>query len=281
MERALPRVQAIVDAVSSTLGDIAADAGNSLGSARWADFFDFLAANAPEALQDMAAATGNVAHAMAELWMAFDPLNDDFSTWLVNATRGLDEWASGLSQTDGFQDFVNYIRTAGPQVADTMAALGNALVDVVAAAAPLGGPVLAGIEALAKAVSAIAESDLGTPIMVAVAALAAFNRLSAMTGSLTATAWGGKAKSNIVGMATALTTVTSAQQRAQMSVAQYAAAERERSAAIRAGVGTMAKGAAAAAGLPSSRRRSRARPSSAGRRGSSRPLGPSPRARIP
>ncbi|GAB3988888.1 hypothetical protein [Nocardioides marmoraquaticus] len=249
LEGALPRVQNIVAEVSKAIGDIAADGGASLGSERWAEFFDFLAANAPEALRQMADATGNVAHAMGELWMAFDPLNDDFGSWLVNATSGLDAWAEGLDQTDGFQDFINYIRTTGPQVADTLGALGNAVVDIVTAAAPLGGPVLAGIEGFANAISAIAESDLGTPIMAAVAALAAFNRLSAVTSSVTATAWGGKAKSNILGMASALTTVTTAQQRAQMSVQQHAAFERERAAAIRAGVGTMAKGAAAAGAL--------------------------------
>lgn len=183
IEQALPRIQRIVESVSTALGGIAGDAGASLGGERWTEFFDYLATDAPSALRDMAEATGNVAHAMSELWMAFDPLNDDFSKWLVDATAGLDEWAQGLSQTDGFEDFIDYVRTNGPIVADSMAALGRALLDIVEAAAPLGGPVLKGIEAVSKAISAIADSDLGTPIMAGVAALSLYNRTMAVTAA--------------------------------------------------------------------------------------------------
>lgn len=183
IEQALPRIQRIVDSVSTALGGIAGDAGASLGGERWTEFFDYLATDAPSALRDMAEATGNVAHAMSELWMAFDPLNDDFSKWLVDATAGLDEWAQGLSQTDGFEDFIDYVRTNGPIVADSMAALGRALLDIVEAAGPLGGPVLKGIEAVSKAISAIADSDLGTPIMAGVAALSLYNRTMAVTAA--------------------------------------------------------------------------------------------------
>lgn len=181
LEAALPRVERIVSSVSTELGNIAADTGASLASDRWAPFLDFIAQEAPEALADMADAAGSVAHSMANMWMAFDPLNDDFSNWLVDATASLDEWSAGLSQTEGFQEFVSYVRETGPQVADTFAAIGDAVVQLVQATAPLGGPVLAGIEAFAKAFAAIADSDLGTPLFTAAAALALFNRTMAVT----------------------------------------------------------------------------------------------------
>ena len=183
LETALPRVEAIVAAVSTELGHITADTGESLASDRWAPFLDFIAAEAPAALHDMAKATGNVVHAMAELWMAFEPLNDDFSNWLVDATADLDKWAAGLSKTEGFNEFVAFIEEHGPQVADTFAAIGDAVIQVVDAAAPLSGPVLQGIEGLAKALAAVADSDLGTPLFTAAAALALFNRTMAIASS--------------------------------------------------------------------------------------------------
>lgn len=184
MESALPRVERIVSAISTVVGDIAGDAGESLGSSRWAPFLDFLAAEGPDALRDFAAAAGNTGHALAELWMATDPLNDSFGDWLVGATADLDRWAQGLDETEGFQDFLDYVRETGPQVGATLGALANAALQIVEAAAPLGGPVLKGLEAAADVISAIADSDLGTPIFTAVTALALFNRTMAVTEAL-------------------------------------------------------------------------------------------------
>ena len=272
METALPRVEAVIAAVSKELGDIAADTGESLASDRWTPFLDFIAREAPSALHDMAKAAGNTAHAVAALWMATDPLNDGFSQWMVNATASLDKWASGLAKTDGFREFVAYIQTNGPQVADTFGAIANAVLQIVEAAAPLGGPVLHGIEALANLVAAIADSDLGTPIFTAVAALSLLNRTIAIGSSLQAKTFGGPAIAQMRGYGGSLRALSAdwaaytavqntAAGRARASVAQMdaqaAAAGRlggrlrtfGKSAALVAGVGIAATGAADKIGL--------------------------------
>lgn len=261
LEAVLPRIEQIVAAVSTELGDIAADTGASLASDRWAPFLDFIAAEAPSALADMADAAGNVAHSMANLWMAFDPLNDDFSNWLVDATESLDEWSAGLSKTEGFQEFVAYIQETGPQVADTFGAIGNAVVQLVQATAPLGGPVLAGIEALADAFSAIADSDLGTPLFTAAAALALFNRTMAITdasrsglktfgGRLTAVgahtrSFGTAVKATRADLALMGTTAMTAGARTQREMARSAAAASR----LRATLAPIGKGGALLGGL--------------------------------
>lgn len=193
LETALPHLQGVIGAISAELGDIAANAGASLASDRWTDFLDFVAAEAPSALADMATAAGNTAHAVAELWMATDPLNDDFSKWLVEATADIDHWATGLSKTQGFADFIAYVESNGPKVAAALGAIANAAIQILQAAAPLGGPVLEGIKALADVVAAIADSDIGTPLFTAAAALALFNRTLAITGSLQKATFGGPA----------------------------------------------------------------------------------------
>ncbi|ROR91775.1 hypothetical protein [Nocardioides aurantiacus] len=206
IETALPKVERIIAAVSGELGDIAADAGGSLAGPRWAEFFDFLATDSAPALRQMATGVGNIAHAMAELWMAFDPLNDDFGSFLVNTTGKLDDWASSLSETQGFADFINYVRTTGPQVAETFGAIANMVVQIVQAAAPLGGPVLAGLEAVANVIASIADSDLGTPIFTALAALALYNRALQATAALSKTAFfGGGTKAPVTGVPAAPT----------------------------------------------------------------------------
>ena len=193
MESRLPDVGRIVGAVAGELGNISESVGESLASERWNDFFDFLATDAPPALRDMADGVGNLTHGLAEMWMAFDPVNDDFSTWMVRVTGDFDRWASGLSQTDGFAEFIQYLNTTGPQVGAALGAIGNALLQIVEAAAPIGGPVLAGIEAFANAIAAIADSDLGTPIFGMVAALSALNLAMRATGALSRAAFTGPA----------------------------------------------------------------------------------------
>ncbi|HET9501663.1 MAG TPA: hypothetical protein VFO98_15530 [Marmoricola sp.] len=182
LEDALPRVQDVISAIAGELGSIAADTGESLASDRWSPFLDFLAEEAPSALADMAAAAGSTAHALATLWMATDPLNDDFSAWLVEATDDLDQWAAGLAETQGFVDFIDYVERTGPKVAKTFGAIGDAALQILEAVAPLGGPVLDGIRAMADLIGSIADSDLGTPIFGAIAGLSLLNRTLALTG---------------------------------------------------------------------------------------------------
>ena len=184
LERLGPRVGGIFETVAGAMGDIAADSSASLASDRWADFFSFVEREVPDAITELATTVGSLTHGMVELWEAFTPLNDDFSSWLMGVAAGFDQWATGLSATEGFAEFVDYIQTTGPQLADTLGAVANAVVQIVQATAPLATPVLAGLEAAAKAIGAIADSDLGTPIMGGVAALALLNRSLAVTASL-------------------------------------------------------------------------------------------------
>ncbi len=245
LEVILPKIAAIMDSVGSEMGDIIADVAGSFASDRWSDFFTFLEVETPTAIRNLSTIVGDLAHGMAELWMAFTPLNNDFSSWMVGVANSFDQWAAGLSQTQGFQEFIDYVRTSGPQVADTLAALGNAMVQIVQAAAPLGGPVLAGIEAFAKAIGAIADSDLGTPIMLAVGAMALLSRATAAYGAVAKMSFGGAALAPVQGFVSSLASVTTAQERATTA----AGALNRRQTELRAGMATLGKSAALVGGL--------------------------------
>jgi hypothetical protein len=173
-----PKIADIFEKIGSVGGDLVAGGAESFASGRWADFLEFVEQEAPAALKSLGHVVGDLAHGMAELWMAFDPLNDDFAGWLESVASGFDSWATGLAGTQGFQEFIDYVREVGPQVAETFGSLANAVLQIAEAAAPLGGPVLKAIEGFADAVAGIADSDLGTPILAGVAALSAF-RLAA------------------------------------------------------------------------------------------------------
>lgn len=180
-----PEFERIIRAVNAELGDIASDAANSLTSKRWDDFFTMVERRSPGALDGMADALGNVVHGLSEILEAFIPLNGDALDWIVDATEGFDEWATGLKKTEGFKDFVGYVRENGPRVAETVSAVARAMLDIAEAAAPLGGPALKAIETMAKAVSAIADSGFSTELLAGLAAMRAINRLApGVAGSL-------------------------------------------------------------------------------------------------
>ncbi len=186
LQTRLPDVERIFARVAEVSGQLAADTGRALASNDFDNFFTFLATDVPDTLADVARTVGSLASGLADLFIAFDPLNDDFSGWMLDVARSFEGWAEGLAQTEGYADFVNYIRETGPQVADTLGALADAMIQIVQAAAPMGGPVLAAVEALASGIAVIADSDFGPKIVTMVAALALFNRAMAASTAVLA-----------------------------------------------------------------------------------------------
>lgn len=185
-ELVAPRVASLFETIGSAGGNLLADGAEALAGGEWAEFISFVEAEGPEALDQFGRSVGNVVQGLAELWMAFDPLNDDFSNWLLEASRGFNAWADGLDETEGFQDFIEYVREAGPQVERTLGAIAEATVAIVKAASPLGGPVLAAFEVIADALKTIADSPLGTKIFTMAAAFVVLNKTLAVTAGLLA-----------------------------------------------------------------------------------------------
>ncbi len=185
-----PEVARIIGVLSTTMGDLARQGATALAGPEWDSFFRSIETEAKPALADLGRATGSVAHGLAEMWQAFIPLNNDFGAGMANMAADFDRWATGLSKADGFRHFVAYLRESGPQVLDFLGSLTTMLVDIGRAAAPLGGPVLHSLTAFANAISAIATSNLGTPIFAGIAALTIYNRTLQLTRKLQAQAFG-------------------------------------------------------------------------------------------
>ncbi|MGZ8723172.1 MAG: hypothetical protein ACXWYG_03905, partial [Aeromicrobium sp.] len=240
-----PEIRRVISEIADASGDMLASAGGDLASGRWDEFFAFVENEARPALTTLSQTVGHLASGIAELWMAMDPLSDDFTIGLLNASAAFEQWAAGLSQTEGFQDFLAYVRETGPQVMETLGSVANMLIQVGTAAAPLGGPVLTILEALADAIAAIAESDLGTPIM---AAAAAFSALSLASNGF-ASVMGSKAVGGVKNLTADLRTMGDvgvvAWGRTAAEADKFAAA----SSRVKTGLAGMGKSAALVGGL--------------------------------
>lgn len=266
LERLGPQLADISQAIGERGGALIAEGAENLAGPEWAEFMAFVEANAPEALEQLLRTVGNVTRGVAEMWMAFDPVNDDFGNWLLDQSRDFARWSDELSSTTGYHEFVDYIETNGPRVADAAGAVANAVLQIIEAVAPLGGPSLKIIETFADAIAAIADSDLGTPILAGVAALALYTRglqaaaalqtkltgSQALSGALAAGGVFGATKTGAAGLKSSIPTVS------QFGTVMYRAGQSSKYAseqtlaarsAVRGFAAQAAKGAAPVAGL--------------------------------
>lgn len=220
----LPELRKLIRGMATEMGDLSSDAGAALGGERFDAFFKYLRTDGIQILSDTSRTIGNLAEATANLFVAFGGISTDFSGGLLDFSKGLAEASSNLEANAGFQEFVQYIETEGPHALETLGSLGNAMLQIVEATAPLGGPVLTIVGTFADTVAMIADSDIGTPLFAGAAALALLNRSMTVTASLQAATFGGPAVAKIKGYVAGLGEVTTAQQRAQMSATQLDAA---------------------------------------------------------
>lgn len=180
LDSRLPELRSVVEGLSRGGGILAAMTGEELASDDWDEFFDFLQGEAQTTLVDFGRTVGNVFEALTNTWMAMDPASDDFTAGLLEWSRGLAESTENLDESQGFQDFLSYVRENGPEAVDTLGALGNMLLELVEAAAPVGAASLPIIRAVADVLSAIADSPAGPVLIGAAAGLSAVSRSVAL-----------------------------------------------------------------------------------------------------
>lgn len=177
-----PEAKRIIANISAELGRLSQQAGVGLAGEGWDSFFEYLETDASSTLRDFAVSLGNVATGVANLVVAMAPLSRDFSGGLREATQDFKEWTDGIENTQGFQDFVDYVREAGPATLDFLGAFAMALLDIVKAAAPFGQTLLPILTDFLELVSAIADSPIGPELFTAAAGFIALSRAVKLLG---------------------------------------------------------------------------------------------------
>lgn len=176
----MPQVRVIVFNLATEMGRLSAEAGRALSGDGFSAFFDYLETDAGPLLSAFSHTLGNVTQGFASMIVAFGPLSGDFASGMERMSKSFADWAAGLSQTQGFRDFVSYVRETGPQVIDLLGALATALIGILKAAAPVGQAVVPALTALARVLATIADSPIGPALFTAVAAMLALNRATVM-----------------------------------------------------------------------------------------------------
>lgn len=202
----LPIVTQIVNRLSREVGLLATDAGESLAGEKWTPFFEYVRSSAAPILDDFARSTGNVALGLANLLVALDPLTRKFTGGLEDMTQRFADWSDTLEDDEGFQDFLDAMEQAGP---DVLAFLGSAvsLMGALAhASAPVGKIVLPALTATANALAAIGNSPIGPVIYTAATAWLVYSRAASLADKATTriqSGWDGMSRSRRAGVAAA------------------------------------------------------------------------------
>lgn len=209
----MPRVQNIIGGISEAVGELAGDTGEGLTGSRWEEFFTYLEEEGQPLLIEMGHTFGNFATGLAQMMVEFGPLTADFSSGLERMSASFSDWADGLSESDGFDEFVAYVQESGPKALDFFGAMVMALVELVEAAAPIGAVMLPQLTNLLEIIGAFANTPLGTLTLTVVALTSAWGRLNAIAaitgsgilgkaaGSLTASAKAAAASARSVSLA--------------------------------------------------------------------------------
>ncbi len=176
----LPQLRAVVTAMSEGVGTLSADAGAGLAGPEFEQFFDFLTTDGKQILIEAGRTLGNFIDGFASLMVAFGPLTREYSAGLLDMSRRFEEWSEGLDRTDGFRAFVQYVEDNAPAVREMFGSIGTALVEVAKAAAPVGEIMVPALEALADAISIVADTPMGSFLILGVAITSLAGRLMAL-----------------------------------------------------------------------------------------------------
>lgn len=177
-------VSRLVEEAAGALGHMASEGVDAFDSKRGREFLRFLESEVRPGVTTLLHTVGNLTAGLGDMWMSFDPVNDDFATWLLDQSRDFKQWARDMEETDGYKGLFDYIDENGPKVADALGSIGDMAVKLIEAAAPMGGPTLEGITLFADAVSKILDSPIGPSLIAGAAAAALLNRSLQITTSL-------------------------------------------------------------------------------------------------
>lgn len=168
----LPAVEKFISKVAAAMGELAIRSVQALGNPVWQRFFRFIDANAVPSLNMMFETGMNLTEGLVSLFLALTPFNKPVGTGLVELSRDFAEWAARLDRSQGYQDFLDYVKENGPRVVQLIGELGELLIDLVREAAPLGSVVLRVLTLLVDVLNSIPDGALAG-LVIGIAAVSA------------------------------------------------------------------------------------------------------------
>jgi hypothetical protein len=154
---ALSPLPSLINAITPVFEEWTSGIEDFVRGPGYAGFLNFAATEGPPALRNLGELVANLAVGVARLTQTFTPFGQDFLSVLVEGSETFALWARDLGSTGGFQSFMAYVAATGPLVVETLSAIIDAGTQLVQALAPLGGPTLQIIKAVAEGLAGISD----------------------------------------------------------------------------------------------------------------------------
>lgn len=166
----------VIQNATEAFTELEGEAGRALGSPYWQQFFGFLGSTAKPMLLDFGQAIGNLIKGFTGLLMAFQPLSTGMAQGLLTLTQRFAAWATTLQSSQGFQQFVAYVRANGPLVVQLIGQLATIATQLLSAWAPVGHQLLEAAVSLGQMVSGLLKANpaLGTMLGYLVSGIGMF-----------------------------------------------------------------------------------------------------------
>jgi phage-related protein len=102
------------------------------------EFIDWVGSRAATSIQNLGIIGGNVIIGLLNLFKAFDPLMGSVENGLVGLTERFRQWSETVGQSQGFQNFVNFVKENGPKVLQLLGQISEFLIRLGIVITPLG-----------------------------------------------------------------------------------------------------------------------------------------------
>jgi hypothetical protein len=158
MRRALPGLTPFVREAADAIGELQDRASRGFQSKGWQQFKKDLAGSVRPAIVGLGVALGNIAKGLGGIVAAFLPHMDSISDRMIGITERFANWGTSLKGSPEFENFLAYSSRTAPLLAASLGDIGSAFYEVSKSLAPLSGPALEILGALARGVASIAET---------------------------------------------------------------------------------------------------------------------------
>ncbi|MFE3202262.1 NlpC/P60 family protein [Embleya sp. NPDC059237] len=189
LTRTLPTLTPMVMAAADGIGRLMDRASRSFArDPFWASFKADLTVAMPRAIEGVGVSFGNLFRGIAGIFDAFNPHMDSIASRMEKATGRFANWGTQLKGSPEFERFLDNASRNAPLLKEAFAAMGRAILAVSNALAPLRGPALVILTAVAEFVATLARNLPGVVQFLVLYAIAwrAVNTAMAINAALSA-----------------------------------------------------------------------------------------------
>lgn len=142
----LKMARPLFDGAATAMNNLLSSLNKSLDSPPVQAFFDYMNKNGGPMLEKVGKAAGNFLQGFMSMMTAFGPLAEKTAQGFLNMSNGFAEWAAGLSKSEKFQSFVNYVNENMPKLRAIFRDVTAGLVYMFSAFGPLASDMMTGLQ---------------------------------------------------------------------------------------------------------------------------------------